>query len=312
MNNLEYIKDFIDLDKLPIQGIRNLGYFEYALERLGKLQEWIEFLRIQEEKFGGDHGRYKDYYWETKEAFLKYTKSLPEYQAFQNRDLKEFGFQFPQGVSKGNQYTENNTGRVLLSIDLKKANYQALKYCGVFGDTSTYEDLISKFTDLPFLVKSKYLRSVVFGQLNPGRHITIESWLMNTLVRPEISDQLKLVCMASDELIYEVPGDLEYNLDETRETIQANTGLSVTAEIYRLHEYILEAEISGKQYQIYGKENLETGKIEYKCIPSNLYLMFSKLITSSSLCDYDKWIEHDGVLAEYMEDFKVYEKERGR
>ena len=309
MNKIELIREFTDLDKLPLQGIRDLGYFEYAVAEIGLTREWNDFTSYIETRFGSKD-EYKKYYSQVKESFLQYVKSLPEYQAFNTQDMSRFAFPFPPNVAKGNQYSENNTGKTMLSIDLKKANYQALKYCGLFKDTDKYEDLMGKFTDIPFLIKSKYLRSVVFGQLNPGRHITVESYLVN-LIRPEISDRLKLVCMASDELVYEVPEDiilLGSDLEGTRREIQEKYGLQVTAEYYKLHEYILESERSKKQYRIYSKESLCGGKTESKCIPNNLYLIFTKLISGRDLCDYDLWVEHDGVLSKYIENFRVYEK----
>ena len=308
MNKLELIRSFIDLDKLPLQGIKDLGYFEYALGEIGLTTKWNKFIEYIESRFGTKE-EYRKYYMSIKEEFLKYVKSLSEFQAFNTQDMSKFSFSFPSNISKGNQYSENNVGKTLLSIDLKKANYQALKYCGLFRDTEKYEDLIGKFTDVPFLIKSKYLRSVVFGQLNPSRHITVESYLIN-LLRPEISDRLKLVCMSSDELVYEVPENiilLKSELDGTRQEIQEKYGLQITAEYYKLHEYILEAERSCKQYRIYAKESMCGEGTEYKCIPNNLYLIFRKLISKQDLCDYDLWIEHDGVLSKYIENFKIYE-----
>ena len=309
MNKIDLIKDFIDLDKLPIQKILDLGYFEYALSIIGKLQDWNDFTKLVEEKFG-TKDEYRKYYWETKEKFLGYIKSLPEYQNFNTRDLKEFNFQFPPNITKGDQYSEANTGKTLLSIDLKKANWQALKYCGLFKDINSYEDLMMRFTDIPFLIKSKYLRSVVFGQLNPKRHTTVESYLIN-LIRPEISNKLNLICMAQDELVYEVPQDiilLKSDLEGTTHEIQEKYGLIVSAEYYKLNEYILESEKSHKQYRIYSKESLCGNGVEYKCVPNNLWLVFWKLINNLELTDYDILLEHDGVLCKYLEKFKLYEK----
>ena len=44
MNKIELIREFIDLDKLPLQGIRDLGYFEYAVSEIGLTKEWNEFI----------------------------------------------------------------------------------------------------------------------------------------------------------------------------------------------------------------------------------------------------------------------------
>lgn len=311
MEKEELIRSFIDLDKLPLQGIKNIDYFEYALGEYGVLDKWNEFISYVESRFGSKK-EYENYYHGTKEEFLKYVKSLPEFQMFNTKDMSEYKFDFPAGVSKGNPYTEANIGKTLLSIDLKKANYQALKYCGLFKDTETYEELMGKFTDIPFLINSKYLRSVVFGQLNPSRHITVESYLVNML-RPEISDRFKLICMASDELVYEVPEDiilLQTELDGTKQEILEKYGLYISAEYYKLHQYILESDQAHKQYKIYAKESMCGGGVSYKCIPNNLWLIFNKLVNNKDLCDYDFWIEHDGVLSRYLESFKLIKNEK--
>lgn len=312
MNKEKLIRSFIDLDKLPLQTIRNLDYAEYAFSEYGVLEDWNKFTNYIESRFG-DIEKYNKYYSEVKESFMTYVKNLPEYRVFNTQDMSRFSFQFPPNVSKGNQYSEEHSGKTMLSIDLKKANFQALKWCGVFPeDIKTYEDLISKFTDVSFLIHSKYLRSVVFGQLNPGRHITVESYLIN-MIRPEISDRLKLICMASDELIYEVPKDiiiLHSELEGTKQEIKQKYGLEISAEYYKLNEYILEAEKSHKQYRIYAKESLTGEETKYKCIPNNLYLMFWKLKTGREVCDYDRWVEHDGILSMYIENFNLYKYEK--
>lgn len=309
MEKVDFIRDFIDINKLPIQSIKDLDYIEYAFSECNVLDKWENFLEYIESRFETKE-KYRIYYREVKESFLKYTKSLPEFREFMEKDISKFAFDFPKGVSKANQYAEENVGKNLLSIDLKKANFQALRYCGVFKEFETYEKLMEKFTDIPFLIQSKYLRSVIFGQLNPGRHITVESWLVNS-IRPEISDRLNLLCMASDELVYEVPKDiiiLRHELDGTVEEIKNKYGLEISAEYYKLNEYILESEKSKKQYKVFSKESLTGGTTEYKCIPNNLWLVFQKLNTGRSLIDYDLWIEHDGVLSKYLENFILYEK----
>jgi hypothetical protein len=306
VKEIELIRDFIDLHKLPLQAIKNIEYFEYALGEYGILEEWKKFIKKVDERFGSKE-EYRKYYWETKESFLKYVKNLPEFQAFNTQDMSKFKFDFPKDVTKGDPYKDTNAGKTLLSIDLKKANWQALKYCGVFKDIENYEDLIERFTDIDFIKKSKYLRSVVFGQLNPSRHTTVESYLVN-LIRPEISDRLKLICMAQDELVYEVPTDiilLKSDLEGTEREIKEKYGLNVTAEYYKLNQTILEANISKKQYKIYSKQSLCGEGTEYKCIPNNLWLIFRKLSTGRELCEYDLWLEHDGVLSKYIENFKL-------
>ena len=54
-------------------------------------------------------------------------------------DMKQFAFERPK-VSKNNVYNGENIGKNFLSVDLSKANFQALKYVNpdiVLGDLKT-------------------------------------------------------------------------------------------------------------------------------------------------------------------------------
>ncbi len=67
----------------------------------------------------------------------------------------------------------------------------------------TYEDFIGKFTDSDFIKASKYTREVIFGKLNPKRHITAEKFFINKIYQdiigqyPELKD--KTVSLATGQ-----------------------------------------------------------------------------------------------------------------
>ena len=42
----------------------------------------------------------------------------------------------------------------------------------------SYEDWVKKFTDLEYIIESKYTRQVVFGKLNPSRQIKVENYMI--------------------------------------------------------------------------------------------------------------------------------------
>lgn len=55
-------------------------------------------------------------------------------------------------VTNMDVYRPDNDGKYFLSLDLKKANYNALKFYDpeIVLDTGFYEELISRFTDLDY------------------------------------------------------------------------------------------------------------------------------------------------------------------
>lgn len=46
----------------------------------------------------------------------------------------------------------------------------------------TYQELLSKFTQNPYIFESKHIRQVIFGHLNPKRQQTIQKFLMQKVV----------------------------------------------------------------------------------------------------------------------------------
>jgi hypothetical protein len=312
MDKIDLIRDFIDIESLPLQAIKDIQYFEYAASEYGILDEWNSFIDYVEKRFGS-RDKYREYYNQVKESFLKYVNELPEFINFSSRDMSVFNIDFPEKNMIGeNQYCESNVGKTLLSIDLKKANYQALKYVGIFKDTETYEELIGRFTDVPFIINSKKFRSLVFGQLNPKRHKIIENWLIN-MIRSEIPSKFKLICISNDELVYEIPSDiiiLKSDLEGTIREIKELYGLDIKAEYYKLNQFIIEFLLSKKQFRIYQKKSYCGEKDVYKCIPNNLWLIFHKLLTNQELCEYDTWVEHEGILSKYLEPFKLIRNEK--
>lgn len=62
-------------------------------------------------------------------------------------------------------------GAFFFSLDLKKVNYHVLKfyYPNLVLNTHTYEDFIGQFTEFDYIRKSKYIRQVIFGNLNPKK-----------------------------------------------------------------------------------------------------------------------------------------------
>lgn len=300
-------KRFIDDYKLPIQDIEDLDYIDYVVGIIDKKEEWEEFINRVKERFGDNVEKYFEYYAEVKESFLNSVKKSPEFMQFNQMDMNRFKIERPN-VSKS-IYTKDNNNKYFLSIDLKQANFQALKYCGLFKDCDLWQDLISDFTDFPELIKSKYLRSVLFGQLNPSRHITVESYLINNL-RPYLSNQglNNLVMMASDELVYEIDEELywEINCIDIVEGIREKFGLYITADLFKLVRYALLFKHSERQIEFFEKRRRRVGaQSTLHCIPNTYYLLAYKLFYNLTIDPRDFLIEHDGIQARIIEDVKL-------
>lgn len=145
-------------------------------------------------------------------------------------------------VKSVNLYKPDNHGKYFISIDLVKANYQALKTFSkdiVLG-TDSYDQLISKFTDMDYYKSSKCIRQVIFGNLNMSRITRQVRYLNEKVVNllidkgytPEdilvfTTDEIILKCNNQDFMDKEFCKHLEYD-------IYVNTGLNARVESFKL------------------------------------------------------------------------------
>lgn len=107
---------------------------------------------------------------------------------------------------------ESNIGKRMVSIDLIKANYQSLKKVGkkYVLDTDTYEELIRRFTKDEPLVRSRMLRQLVFGLLNPHLQASVQRNMMYDIV--DAAKKVKdypILHLTNDEVVFEIESDAD-------------------------------------------------------------------------------------------------------
>jgi hypothetical protein len=125
-------------------------------------------------------------------------------------------------------YNTNNNGVRFLSIDLKSANFQALKIWGLTdtldvlhmseGDipisndvNTTWDSFIRKFTDIEYYIKCKRFRMKVLSHayLFPGKQTRV--WentmieILNELIQNDILRQEDFAAFKSDEILFYLP-----------------------------------------------------------------------------------------------------------
>ena len=238
------------------------------------------------------------------------------YQEFNNMDMQQFAVKDRPQVSKNNVYNNENDGKMFLSIDLRRANFQALKYVNrkIFNGAQTYEDYVGQFTDLDYLKTSKYTRQVIFGQLNPARHTTVEQYLINKVYKAVLElDYLPfntstgLVSMSNDELVFRI--DQLYDPKNYSECIvqdiKTKTGLTVHVDAYELHGYSLVSESECTHKEFFVKKDLETGREEFTCMPLQFHMMGWRLFRKQPLHPEDKLFIYENGICRFCEDYKL-------
>ena len=313
-------KRFVSDFDFPVSMVNDYRMFCYQLElyepELKTLTRWKELQQMIKERFGGDTDAFVEYYNKVRNDIITKTYESAAYQEFNNMDMSRFAVKDRPQVSKNNVYNCENDGKMFLSVDLRRANFQALKYVNrrIFNGAQTYEEYVGQFTDLDYLKTSKYTRQVIFGQLNPSRHTTVEQYLINQVYKTMLTlDYLPfnastgLVSMSNDELVFII--DRLYNPKSYSECIvqdiKTKTGLDVHVDAYELHGYSLVSDSNCTHKEFFVKKDIETGREEFICMPLQFHMMGWKLYHKQQICPEDKLFIYENGICRFCEDFRL-------
>ena len=142
---------------------------------------WQEYLRAVEQ-CGGQENFFKASY-DVSAAILNHINDSAGYKKFQEADFTNLPMIPKSGV---NVYTTQYNNWRMLSVDLVRANFQALQF---FGDDihlgqSTWEDFVGRFTNVEYFKHARYLRQVTYGKLNIKKIANYERHLVYKYVLP--------------------------------------------------------------------------------------------------------------------------------
>lgn len=293
-----FIKDF----SIPIS-IFDEEHFQYTLKTLDPyynslskynlLKEYIDKLKetttSYEEEFYAINKKVVDH-------SIQSIKQNKAYQDFIEMDMSKFkhGLTIP----KNNQlYKSHNHGKRFVSVDLVKANFQSLKFVNsdiVLGFDS-YEEFLKQFTDLNYHLKSKKMRQVIFGNLNPKRQQTVQKYIMSQLTNKLIKlglDKNNILNCTSDELIFEYKEEQSYIISQLIENnILPNIDFHV--EIFDLYKFNIDK-------PFYYKKDLDNN-ISLKGIPNHSVLECIKTLENKEITEMDLQFLFEGRKCQFSE-----------
>ena len=162
----------------------------------------------------GNVQKYFELYNKLKDDIISYLNENERMIFFsQKEDMNKFSIKH-KNLPKTSIYKPSFDGKVMLSLDMKKANFTSLKLYDptIVKNKETYEEFVREFTDYEYFTKSKYIRQVVFGNVNPKRQTTFSQYLMDKVLDrvDEILSAERVVSFQVDELVF----DLENLSDE--------------------------------------------------------------------------------------------------
>lgn len=167
---------FVSDTDIPIQVVQS-PYFEDRLELLeeeyGTKTSYNNLLELINSRFDGNSNKFLEHYHQVRDTIITTILNSEAYKEFSNG---KFVQNLSPICSNRNLYTNEQDGCMFISYDMKKANFQTLRYANpaIVYDADTYEDFIGVFTDLDYIKESKYTRQVIFGKLNPKRTMNLE------------------------------------------------------------------------------------------------------------------------------------------
>lgn len=303
MLNLEVKRRFISDMQLSFPVLED-PYFDYYVDLYNehhKSKEKLDLLIKEIEKFESQADFLKAYY-KVRDNILIALKN-EAYNDFISMDMNKFGVEnkiFP----KGDVFKKINIGKVFVSIDLVKANFQALKFINkdlVLG-ANTYNELVSKFTNMDYVKESKYIRQVIFGNLNPKRITTVERYMieqvLNLLFHRKYIEVNDVRMVSADEIVYEITDKYDIEAINNLTTIIKETlNIDVDIEIYKLKQI-------GNIHSFFIKEFLNKDGYDIMCVPQDVRPQVLKYLKGEVINEFDRTFENDGKIAIYRDDFQ--------
>jgi len=295
-----FTKDF----GLPIQVVKE-PMFTYYINLLDPFYDVSTKLQLMQDVLDADNGR--DFFEESNRAkgkLVQAVKALPQYLTLQNDQLDEY--KVKTGIQQQNIYNMENVGKTFVSVDLKHANFNAMRLYDpalVLG-FDTYADMMGSVTEFEYFKQSKYLRQVIFGNLQPKKQQRIQKAMIAKIVGvlhvtmgiPKES----FVSASSDEIVFMTDGvnDHKNYVSLINNILQKSKNTSDFFDWLRVDMFTLES-IGDQKFFV--KKNLITKDVSFKGIPSNLFMQVFKHYTGGEVTEYDMMFYYEGRLAKFEE-----------
>lgn len=295
-------KRFCKDQNLPIK-VYSEPIFTERLKLFDAYEKYLEFCSMFRIRFNSDEQAYLAYYNDLKDRIINYIKESEAFQSLNKADMyKEFPI-YGEGIPKGDTYKDNNIGKSFLSIDMKKANFNALVHYGneirtPFAPNLTqdidksWSQFMAMFTDIPYFATSKYIRQVVFGNCNPKRVIAYETYLMSDfLSKIQFEGETFLTSfphflkkdiysMCSDEIILHMDDLRLHDIEYIQKRI-AESPLDLRMEQYTI------GKIAGTDVFV---KIFTDGEMEIKCASAEEAVFAQKLIKGIPFDNHDFYI----------------------
>lgn len=265
------------------------------------LDKWNTFTR-ELEKYKCEQDYFEEYN-RVKDTAINVIKDSDGYKRFNEEDMGKYSVKYKDLPSK-DIYKSSNDGKLFISIDMKKANFSALKHYdrSIFRNADTWEEFIGRYTENKHIINSKYIRQVILGNCNPKRHITYEKYLMGQVIEILINKNIflkdEIVFSSNDEIVIDVENYCNniLNKDVVKEVLKENFKFPLKVELFVLHK--INA-VDGYYKEII--KDTDRRCVEFKCLNSYFLPFVLRKFNGEEITENDKVFYHEGLLSKFID-----------
>lgn len=316
---------FVNEHRLPMPVVNEKLFF-YHIENYDKvfntIEKWDKLCLLIEEQFDGNPQSFVEGFLDIRNTVINAVKENEAYIKFNQMDMNRYGVNKNEYKQKSkNIFHEGNIGKTLVSIDLCKANFQAMNYVdkNIMFNSATYDEFIKKFTDNPLVINSKYFRQVFFGQLNPSRVFTVETYMVYKildLMSRYFNFPYEINSINADEVTIELSDMTTYGdydkLAHFPEMCKSSIGIDVHVKIYTLDGYNFFSNARNrKHFTFYARHehpkpfSLTVTNSELMCVQGPYYALVYKLYNNLVPNEMDYHFSNGDVDCMFCDTFRI-------
>lgn len=286
-------KRFSKDTKIPIQ-IFEENLFSYYLDLFNNhydsKNKYSQFLSLVE-KLNGE----ENFFNESRkiiDSIVSHIQKKESYVSFNNGDMNIYKNNLQNNEKL---YQQKNIGKKFISIDLKKANFQAFQFVdsSIVDNCNSYQEFFNQFSNEEYFLNSKQIRQVIFGNLNPKRQQTVQKYLMS-LIREYLIDngvsEDFITSSTSDEIVIQFSDSFNiYEIMNNRNILENN-------------EFHIELFTLNKAHDIkpFYMKSFENGKYELKGVPSYYVPQVLKHVEGLPIQEEDLYFIYEGELSKFV------------
>eukprot|EP01119_Soliformovum_irregulare_P001801 TRINITY_DN11591_c0_g1_i1.p1 TRINITY_DN11591_c0_g1~~TRINITY_DN11591_c0_g1_i1.p1 ORF type:complete len:365 (-),score=63.24 TRINITY_DN11591_c0_g1_i1:4-1098(-) len=224
---------------------------------------WMELCFDAIRQLGGEV-EFQNKHWSLEKECSEKLRSHPKYNEWKAFEPEPSKLNWKP--SRTDFWNRHADGQWFLAIDLKAANFQVLRIFGL-TDKETWEEFLMQFTDIPWYLKSKFLRLKALSgpDMFPNKqkimwqNMSIQ--LLDGLMEAGIFAGPDFAAWNSDELVFSVDGraNAEMAREKCLQFAKENFG---DWEKFLKFEIFLVRQIPGSP----GMMKIEPGKLTCKCV----------------------------------------------